>query len=733
MIIKQCTLKHQNSWMDNSEAIALKMTPEQEIGEIWGSIESILPENETNIKMDTINENTFFSHNGKPFDTNDLIRVLKVGDRNKEQKKGESLRGFGFRNVFWKYGRNLDINDITQKNYLDYPWFATKVQEDIEIDEVVDGDQVQLNCKKNDIILYIFFGEWRYCIYTKDTAPDDNYKKIANFIENKYNKYLHTQAGVLVNIPTNNYKKIDKPEHKLRFKFNKFDYNVFINENMITEDKPGAFLSENYEAKYSELKIDVYKHKTSYKGVVTVNNSNCGLKTDSFQIKLPSKYTKNEFIYYNHFIEEELNVFEKEPIYSCKVILSTSYTLDAQRKKAKNEWKNKINSNKEYYYGTDKAFCTTMNPYIDKHSLRFDPSALTGDNNNLKNFFKNRGIVKDRHGCRHATDKIFKYKDHQIIQADVVEEFDTDDKNSIIHKDVVKTLSEMRNSAHVKNHYSGNNKGYVTLIPVFITAFAMEHMWDREEKEEEIISEEEDNSNAIEAEKAIEERDAAIKQAEEAEKQAEEAEKQAEKEKQKAEEAKKQAEKEKQKAEEAKKQAEKEKQKAEEAKQKEEESKNQRKQAEKKTKKAEERVENVEQNNIYLKNQIINVQEQRDDIQTKLELEETKNTSFDRSARAQITKRQKNVFNCIFCESKDLPIAYGEYCHIISKKNGGTGDPENGVFACSWCNHGTNPWTLKKGMHSENMLPWLKRTYPERVDYFKEQCFIWGINLDNAS
>ena len=713
MIIKQCTLKHQNSWMDNSEAIALKMTPEQEIGEIWGSIESILPENETNIKMDTINKNTFFSHNGKPFDTNDLIRVLKVGDRNKEQKKGESLRGFGFRNVFWKYGRNLDINDITQKNYLHYPWFATKVQEDIEIDEIIDGDQVKLNFKKNDIILYIFFGEWRYCIYTKDTAPDDNYKKIANCIESKYNKYLHIQGGVLINIPTNIYGTIEKQlKQKLRFKFNKFDYNVFINENMITEDKPGAFLSENYEAKYSELKIDVYKHKTSYKGVVTINNSNCGLKTDSFQIKLPSKYTKDEFIYYNHFIEEELNVFEKEPIYSCKVILSTSYTLDAQRKKAKNEWKNKINSNKEYYYGTDKAFCTTMNPYIDKHSLRFDPSALTGDNNNLKNFFKNRGIVKDRHGCRHATDKIFKYKDHQIIQADVVEEFDTDDKNSIIHKDVVKTLSEMRNSAHVKNHSSGNNKGYVTLIPVFITAFAMEHMWDREEKEEEIISEEEDNSNAIEVEKAIEERDAAIKQAEESEKQAAEAEKQRiEAEKQAAEAEKQRIEAENQAAEAEKQRIEAENQAAEAEKQTEE--------AKKQTEEAKKQTEEAENKNALSERVAENLADS---------LAKAKRENIPDALKETLDEEQKFLLKCLLCQTDQLACNF-HCCHNKSVKNGGDTTYENLIRACRYCNSGYNKTTRKKGMSSRNMLPWLKETYPDNYDFVIKKYKEWGKDI----
>ena len=57
----------------------------------------------------------------------------------------------------------------------------------------------------------------------------------------------------------------------------------------------------------------------------------------------------------------------------------------------------------------------------------------------------------------------------------------------------------------------------------------------------------------------------------------------------------------------------------------------------------------------------------------------------------------------------------------------------NCIFACMYCNHGTNPDTDETGMGKENMIPWLKRTYPKTAPKKIKQMQEWGKDVSEDS
>ena len=84
------------------------------------------------------------------------------------------------------------------------------------------------------------------------------------------------------------------------------------------------------------------------------------------------------------------------------------------------------------------------------------------------------------------------------------------------------------------------------------------------------------------------------------------------------------------------------------------------------------------------------------------------------------------------CDQERL-FAEGRFCHIKSKVNGGKGTMSNCIFACTYCNHGYNQTTRKTGMHDENMIPWLKRTYPKTAPKKIKQMQEWGKDVSEDS
>jgi len=101
------------------------------------------------------------------------------------------------------------------------------------------------------------------------------------------------------------------------------------------------------------------------------------------------------------------------------------------------------------------------------------------------------------------------------------------------------------------------------------------------------------------------------------------------------------------------------------------------------------------------------------------------NQDFNQSAKSKICQKQELVERCVLCNCKFVNSVF-QYCHIVSKKNGGMGSVNNGVYACRYCNSGHNPQTYEAGMREGNLVPWLKKTYPDHADKVLHQLTVWG-------
>ena len=713
-----------DSWKDPIDAVMQQALPIDEINEILGSLKPINSK-KTKITIDTTETNTHISHNGFPIDTHDVNRLLSIGCKNENNKKGTSIRGFGMRTIMKKWSRE-HLSELTEYNIHEYSYMASKIICPLEF----ESDGVTYYYDTGDLFIYLMDSEYNITI-----LDNTNHKSLINCVEKVYSKYQN-EGGVFFNIPTKYYEKKDLTDLKynIRFIFNKCDYQIYLNNENITNNKPGKILDIVYDRRYLKVRCEIFLVNSKYYAFLNfierknIHNVNCYY---CFNKDNNSKSGDKDWIITDMAIIAKIHNPEASCVYACTITMQSFI----------NEKNPRVD-----YYG-EHVFNSGILPYYNDNCLRHTFPTLKHANNNMKRYFKGL-IAGDRPTTRGAKDDTSIYNDGQTYNAEIIENYPNCYDKPMINANVLKSHSDIHNSQCERANGSKKNPIYIQQLPNFITYLIRRHIWDKTYNkedcnpqikkcnQEDILKLQEEKRAAEEgkrqaeqdkkaAEKAKKIAELEKRAAEQDKKAAEKAKKIAELEKRAAEKATKQAEQDKKEADEAKKIAELEKRGAEKAKRQAEQDKKteqekalrldqENKRIEQAKKEADAKAATLEQEN---QNSQQLIDEKNNTIENlNLTISDIENDiDFNTCIKAEICNDQDILIECLLCKHS-WPVPDMQFCHIISKKNGGKGTKENGVYACKYCNCGKHPITHKKGMHSNNMIQWLLKTYPKTAN-----------------
>ena len=712
-----------DSWKDPIDAAMQQALPIDEINEILGSLKPINSK-KTKITIDTTETNTHISHNGFPIDTHDVTRLLSIGCKNENNKKGTSIRGFGMRTIMKKWSRE-HLSELTEYNIHEYSYMASKILCPLEF----ESGGVAYYYDTGDLFIYLMDSEYNITI-----LDNTNHKSLINCVEKVYSKYQN-EGGVFFNIPTKYYEKKDLTDLKynLRFIFNKCDYQIYLNNEIITNNKPGKILDIVYDRRYLKVRCEIFLVNNKYYALLNyierknIHNLNCYY---CFNKDNHSKSGDKDWIITDMAIIAKIHNPGASCVYACTITMQSFISGKNPR----------ID-----YYG-EHVFNSGILPYYNDNCLRHTFPTLKHANNNMKRYFKGL-IAGDRPTTRGAKDDTSIYNDGQTYNAEIIENYPNCYDKPMINANVLKSHSDIHNSQCERVNGSKKNPIYIQQLPNLITYLIRKHIWDKTSNKEQANSEKKCNEEDIlklQEDKKVAEQ--ARKVAEQDKKVAEQARKAAEQDKKAAEQARKAAEQARKAAEQDKKLAEQDKKTAEQDKKTAEQDKKTAEQAKKladekalrldqENKEANEKALRLEQENktaeqakkeadakaVKLEQENQNSQQLIDEknitIDTlNLTISDIDNdVDFNTYIKAEICSDQDILIECLLCKHS-WPVPDMQFCHIISKKNGGKGTKENGVYACKYCNCGKHPITHKKGMHSNNMIKWLLTTYPKTAN-----------------
>jgi hypothetical protein len=716
-------LKDDDAWQDATNASMNSATDIDEICEILGSI-TPLDNVKTEISINTVDSTTYLCHNGEPFDQDDINRLLSVGNGKsvESNKKGTSTRGFGVRAIMSKVSE-YNIEDMNVNTLHNYSYIVSRINSTV----IIEHEENNHTYQKDDIILYIIDNNYNIIILNKQ-----EHTELVQLAEKKYKKYV-PGYGVMFNIPKKYYDKKSKDAitKSLRFFFNRCDYLIKIDKTIITENKPGMILDEKY-GRYLKCNLDVYKCGNQYYG-----------KLESLtQIDI-----MDNFITYIKFVSGNNNKLTHHEWEAAPKM--SSIIEDFSKKKQKKEYSsiiivqssNNNNNKKEFtdYYG-DILTHPGIVPYYGNNSLCNAVPPYKQQNNNVKIYLKGF-IPADRPVTRNATDTKFKYVDGQSYNAAVIE--DRQNPHTLINATVLKSQSDIKCKGDTRGDNqdqpsvdSIKNPLYLTQIPYLITFLFREYIWNKTAIKlkpaikttnttelEFTVTMLEERVKVAENEKAEVEKAAAVAKAA-SDKAAVDAKTAMDKAAADAKTATDKA------ATDAKTVTDKA---AADAKTVTDKAAADAKTVTDKaatdanaaTAAADDRADMLQGENRELHGENNELQGENRELQKNME-----DTNFSQSVRLKICKKQSLIVKCILCDY-DFCIADFRYCHIKSIHNNGMGTENNGLYACRHCNSGTHPMTFEVGMGKDNMIPWLKKKYPNHADNVIKKLTEMGKDIDN--
>jgi len=714
----QLKLKEDDAWQANADAAFEQITEVEEIIDIFGSITPTQSPTIISLENDKDKANTFLYHNGCPFDGEDMERLTTMGDTNSTRRKGPSHRGFALRCICRKYSG--DPGSLSAETLDEYSYAISRIRSAFRFKNT--------EYKPGDIVAYLVGNNYQAIIIDKtSTDYSEVYEKICEY----YDACLGDEYGVVFRI-AHEYNLGDNDlKYKLRFVFNRCSYTINVNNVVITKNKPNEFIDKYDGGKYAKFNLEVRKIGTGYIGRVKhIDSQNVSGILDTYEVGLVNDTedslrgkTLDEWCVKKKISGDEWK--RGTPVYSANI--------------ATQSVKMKDNALRRNYYGDDACNRVGITPYNGRQGLCSQVPAKKYDNNNLRAYLK--GVVEsDRSGTRNNMRGPYRIHDSQLYTAELVEERGKFEA-SMISVNVVKSKSDLINGGSKKT----NNKSrpcFLHAIPHLITSLVVEFIFDKELKQPIPLS----NTllAPVESGQSIDALNAQLVKANLARNVAE-------REKVKAEEEKKQAQQKEALANNL----------AEEARVAEasavenarvaaaaaeearvaaaEESRVAAADAEEaRVVAAEEaRVAAAEEARAEEKKRIeleIIIEDNKTDMEAKeeenIELHDQvqqadENQDFNQSAKSKICQKQELVERCVLCNCKFVNSVF-QYCHIVSKKNGGMGSVNNGVYACRYCNSGHNPQTYEAGMREGNLVPWLKKTYPDHADKVLHQLTVWG-------
>ena len=474
------TLHDKHAWIPSMRAQFDTMTPEEEITEIFGSVESNSDGNDINFCIyNDADWGTVLVHNGLPFrqidaERFDYMASHKIGKKN---VLGASVQACALRAILAKYAR-VDYN----KNKLDYTLndlsiVISKVKEDIPIKNCI--------VKKNQVWGCMIWGN--FCFEQVNISK--NYPQLSELYY-KYMAKIETQnnEGVLFIIPTRYDLKDKKSKQQLRKFANRYDNSkFFINEKNIFENKPGYYLDPLYNYPYLELELFIYSFNNSKVGQYRVLNSTCAgiscgevLYLNMTAAKTITDGKKPQDIYEeggsDYWIMPNTNTIEKKIQQQDPVSHKINIRLQG--------FKSGLDGDRTKYYGT---YQDGIYPYIGDVSLRITAPAKA-PNGRIRKYF--RGLASDRPGTmtgKGDIKKSMRWKDTdngntsnyvveggQLFMAEVCEPRGIDQKNSFFSTPAAKPESQLKNQTRKKKYKPTT---YMTIFPFHLMFLIRKYVW----------------------------------------------------------------------------------------------------------------------------------------------------------------------------------------------------------------------------------------------------------------
>lgn len=126
------------------------------------------------------------------------------------------------------------------------------------------------------------------------------------------------------NIPTKYYEEKDLTDLKynLRFIFNKCDYKIYLNNENITNNKPGKILDTVYDRKYLKVRCEIYYLHSKYYAYLKPINRKKILNVSSYYCFNKDNHSKSDdedWIINDSDIINKIHNPRSSPVYACTI------------------------------------------------------------------------------------------------------------------------------------------------------------------------------------------------------------------------------------------------------------------------------------------------------------------------------------------------------------------------------------------------------------------------------